>query len=53
MYGGDVNDDIEVGEWNMRTAAGIVLHRNIDKLNFSIFRLSLIIGKVIYLLVGL
>lgn len=40
MYGRDVNDDIEVGEWNMRTAAGIALHRNTDKLNLSIFRLS-------------
>ena len=36
----DVNDAIEVGEWNMRTVAGIALHSNTDRLQLSIFLLS-------------
>ena len=36
----DVNDDIKVGEWNMRNVAGIALHMNSDKLKLSIFLLS-------------
>jgi len=36
----DVNDDIKIGEWNMRTVAGIALQMKSEKLKLSIFLLS-------------